>query len=216
MTLTRLAAIACAASLLASCASGGPRTGEVADADALERLYRARTDSALARFSPADVQFVTNMIAHHGQAIEMATLVPDRTANASLRTLAARIINAQNDEIALMERWLRDRGQAVPGPAAHDHAEHVDMPGMITPAELAELRAASGGAFDRLFLTSMIRHHRGALTMVEELLAAEAAVQEPATFKLASDIHVDQATEIARMEQMLATLGATLNGGGAG
>jgi uncharacterized protein (DUF305 family) len=210
MTLARTTVVACSAFLLASCASGGARTGEVADADALERLYRARTDSALTRFSPADVQFITAMIAHHGQAIEMAALVPTRTDDASIRTLAARIINAQNDEIDLMERWLRDRGQAVPPRAAPEHAEH--MPGMLTPAELEELRASSGGAFDRLFLASMIRHHQGALAMVEELLAAEAAVQDPATFKLASDIHVDQATEIARMQQML----DTLNGGGAG
>jgi uncharacterized protein (DUF305 family) len=140
--------------------------------------------------------------------------VPDRTENASLRTLAARIVNAQNDEIDLMERWLRDRGQAVPDPAAHEHTEH--MPGMITPAELEELGASSGAAFDRLFLTYMIRHHRGAIEMVQELLAAEAAVQAAATFDLASDIHVDQATEVARMEQMLATLNTTSNGGGAG
>jgi len=210
MTLAPAAVIACAALLLASCASGGSRTGDIADADALERLYRARTDSALTRFSEADVQFVTAMIAHHGQAIEMAMLVPSRTDDASIRTLAARIINAQNDEIDLMERWLRDRGRAIPAPAAQEHEQH--MPGMLTPAELEELRGSSGTAFDRLFLSSMIRHHRGALAMVEELLAAEAAVQDPATFKLASDIHVDQATEVARMEQML----ATLNGGGAG
>jgi uncharacterized protein (DUF305 family) len=214
MTLARPLVIACSAVLLAACASGGSSPGEVADAEALERLYRARTDSALTRFSPADVQFVTAMIAHHGQAIEMADLVPDRTANASLRTLAARIVNAQNDEIDLMERWLRDRGQAVPDPAAHEHTEH--MPGMITPAELEELGASSGAAFDRLFLTYMIRHHRGAMEMVQELLAAEAAVQAAATFDLASDIHVDQATEVARMEQMLATLNTTSNGGGAG
>jgi len=213
MTPTRLAVLACTALLLASCASGGSRTGETAEADALERLYRARTDSALTRFSAADVRFVTAMITHHGQAIEMASLVPTRTDDASLRTLAARIINAQNDEIDLMERWLRDRGQPVPDPAAHEHTQSMPgMPGMLTLAELDELRGSSGAAFDRLFLTSMIRHHRGALAMVEELLAAEAAVQDPATFKLASDIHVDQATEIARMEQML----ATLNGGGAG
>jgi uncharacterized protein (DUF305 family) len=214
MTLARPLVIACSAVLLAACASGGSSPGVVADAEALERLYRARTDSALTRFSPADVQFVTAMIAHHGQAIEMADLVPDRTENASLRTLAARIVNAQNDEIDLMERWLRDRGQAVPDPAAHEHTEH--MPGMITPAELEELGASSGAAFDRLFLTYMIRHHRGAMEMVQELLAAEAAVQAAATFDLASDVHVDQATEVARMEQMLATLNTTSNGGGAG
>jgi uncharacterized protein (DUF305 family) len=213
MTSTRLATVAVAGIILASCAGAGSRPGQTADAEALERLYRARIDSALTRFSEADVRFVTAMIAHHGQAIEMAALAPARTDDGSVRTLAARIINAQNDEIDIMERWLRERGRAVPTPAAHDHAETMlGMPGMLTPAELEELSGSSGAAFDRLFLTSMIRHHRGALEMVEELLAAEAAVQAPATFKLASDIHVDQATEVARMEQML----ATLSGGGAG
>ena len=202
MTLFRPAITAFLACLAASCASGGGGTGQGTDLEALEELYRARTDSAQMRFSEADVRFVTAMIEHHGQAIEMAELAPDRTDDRSIRTLAGRIINAQRDEIDIMERWLRDRGQALPRAGAH--AEH--MPGMLSAAEIDELRGSTGAAFDRLFLTFMIRHHQGALTMVEELLAAEAAVQHPATFKLASDIHVDQATEIARMEGMLATL----------
>ena len=212
MTLPRLVVLASVGSLLASCASAGRSTAEPPNAEALERLYRARTDSDLTRFSEADVRFVTSMIAHHGQAIEMAALAPERAESDAVRTLAARIDNAQNDEIDIMERWLRDRGRAASDGAAHEHgALSGSMPGMLTVAELDELRTSSGTAFDRLFLTSMIRHHQGALAMVEELLAAEAAVQHPATFDLASDIHVDQATEIARMERLL----ETLDGGGA-
>jgi uncharacterized protein (DUF305 family) len=209
MTLLRLGIAALAAGVLGACASGGFGRGSGGDLAELERLYRARTDSALARFSEADVAFVSGMIAHHGQALEMAEMAPDRAESESIRTLAARIINAQRDEIALMERWLEDRGQPLPANDEMDHSGH--RPGMLSPSDLAALRDASGAAFDRLFLTSMIRHHRGAIAMVETLLAADEAVQDPATFKLASDIHVDQSTEIARMQRML----DTLKGGGA-
>lgn len=180
---------------------GGPSTAE------LEALYLARTDSARMRFTAADVRFVTDMIAHHGQALVMAELVPTRAASPAIRTLGARIINAQRDEIAWMELWLRDRRQPVPGTGSGaDPHEHQHMPGMATPEQLGELAGASGAGFDRRFLTLMIEHHRGAIEMVNALLATEGAAQDPATFKLASDINVDQITEIARMEQMLDAL----------
>ena len=165
MNLLRLGVAALAAGVLGGCASGGSGSGDGADFAELERLYRARTDSALARFSQADVAFVTGMIGHHGQAIEMAEMVPDRAESGSVRTLAARIINAQRDEISLMERWLEDRGQPLPAHDAMDHAGH--LPGMLSAADLAALRGASGAEFDRLFLTDMIRHHQGAIAMVE-------------------------------------------------
>ena len=188
----------------ASAATRGPEADapERAGRTELEALYRARTDSARARFSAADVDFVVGMIAHHAQAIEMAELAPSREPSEAIRTLAARIINAQRDEIAWMQLWLRDRDQPTPEPGADgDHAGH--LPGMLTEAQLDELARARGPDFDRLFLTDMIQHHRGAIAMVLDLLDTDGAVQDPATFKLASDIHVDQTTEIARMEQML-------------
>jgi uncharacterized protein (DUF305 family) len=193
-----LLSAACVGALVACASSGSPSPEQ------LETLYRARTDSMRMRFDEADVAFVTGMLAHHAQAIEMAELAPQRTESSSVRTLAARIINAQRDEIALMERWLRDRDQAVPESGAEAHAAH--LAGMLTAAELEELRRSTAGAFDRLFLTYMIRHHEGAIAMVEALLAAERSVQDPATFELASDIHVDQSTEIARMQQLLTML----------
>jgi uncharacterized protein (DUF305 family) len=171
----------------------------------LEALYQARTDSALARFTEADVRFVTGMIGHHAQAIVMAELAPSHAASPAIRTLAARIINAQQDEISWMELWLRDRRQPLPT-ASPDHHEHAHRPGMASPEQLAALERATGPAFDRLFLTLMVQHHRGAVAMVQELIATDGAMQDPATFKLASDIHVDQTTEIARMEQMLDAL----------
>ncbi len=206
---SRLGPVLAVTWLAAGCATSSTlsrgTSPEPIDPATLEALYRARTDSARARFSPADAAFVTGMMAHHAQAIDMAELAPGRASSASIGTLAARIINAQRDEIAWMQGWLRDRDQPLPAIGAEsDHASH--LPGMITPAQLANLEDARGPDFDRLFLSYMIQHHRGAVAMVLDLLDTDGAVQDPATFKLASDIHVDQTTEIARMEQMLSAM----------
>lgn len=193
---------------------GTPRPAAGSTAE-LEALYRARTDSARMRFSEADVHFVTGMIGHHAQALVMAGLAPTHGASPAVQTLAARIINAQKDEIATLEQWLLDRGQPVPEVRIEgtklmvhgaDHAMH--MPGMLTPDQLRELDGAQGAAFDRLFLTYMIQHHRGAVTMVHDLFGTDGAGQDELVFKLASDIQVDQTTEIARMELMLSALPA--------
>src|SRR5690606_34034327 len=129
--------------------------------------------------------------------------------------LAARIYNAQEDEIATMQRWLRDRGQPVPEVHAdgghvvvHGARHHMDMPGMLTPEQLETLDRARGPEFDRLFLTFMIEHHRGAVIMVRELFATDGAGQDAEIFRFASDVQVDQTTEIARMERMLSALAA--------
>ena len=192
-----------------------------ADTSALEALYWARQDSARSHFTPADVLFMDGMIGHHAQALIMSDLAPQRGASPAVQTLAARIINAQRDEIETMQRWLRDRGQPVPevhidglrltihggheGHGGHDGG-HARMPGMLTDAQLQELAAAEGAAFDRLFLAYMIQHHAGAVTMVDDLFATDGAAQDEAAFKLAADIHADQTTEIARMQQMLDAL----------
>ncbi|MFW6078339.1 MAG: DUF305 domain-containing protein, partial [Gemmatimonadota bacterium] len=185
----------------------------------IEAIYRARTDSARTRFTDADVHFMTGMIAHHAQALVMSALAPRNGAGPAVRTLAARIENAQRDEIETMQRWLRDRGQRVPevhiegteltieGPG-----HEMDMPGILSPEQMSELEAARGGEFDRLFLTYMIEHHQGAVVMVENLFGIDGAAQDQTAFRLASDIQVDQRTEIARMERMLAEL--TAGGGG--
>ena len=209
--LAVLALAACAAGPGTSAAPSPPPAAEVAE---LEALYQARTDSARLRFTPADVDFMTGMIAHHAQALVMAALAPTNGASPSVRTLCARIINAQRDEIATMQGWLRDRDQVAPevhieGTAlmlhgAADHAMH--MPGMLTAEQLAELEAVRGPDFHRLFLTYMIQHHRGAVTMVHDLFQVDGAALDDDAFKLASDIQVDQLTEIARMERMLDAL----------
>ncbi len=211
------------AALAGAACSGAATTGaDTAPAPAppstaqLEAIYEARTDSARMRFTAADVHFMTGMIGHHAQALVMSRLAPTHGASSTIQTLAARIINAQNDEIATMQRWLRDRGQSVPQihiegttMVVHgaDHSMHT--PGMLTPDQMRRLDAARGAEFDRLFLTDMIQHHQGAVTMVHDLFATDGAGQDEEAFKLASDIQVDQLTEIARMELMLGELPST-------
>ena len=187
----------------------GPRPQDPTTAE-LEATFWARVDSARLRFTEADARFVTGMIGHHAQALVMAGLAPSHGAGPAVGTLAARIINAQKDEIALMEQWLGDRGQPVPevhisgiSMVVRDAEYAVHMPGMLTQEQLQELDAANGLEFERLFLTYMIQHHEGAVAMVLELFGTDGAGQDLMVFKLASDIQVDQITEIARMKQML-------------
>lgn len=195
--MTRLGIVLLAAA--AACSAGPkPESPPAPHAD-LEAIYLARMDSVRMTFSPADVRFMTGMIGHHAQAIEMAGLAESHGASPAIVVLAARVINAQKDEIAAMEQWLKARGQPLPV-AGHAHAH---MPGMLTPEQMRELDAARGQAFDRLFLRYMIQHHNGAVTMVHELFRTDGAAQNEAVFKLASDIQVDQITEVARMELML-------------
>ena len=166
--------------------------------------------------NPADAQFVTGMIAHHAQAVLIAGWAPSHDAGASLRALCDRIVVGQRDEIAAMRGWLRERGQRVPDAEAHGGAmpgmDHGLMPGMLTSAQLMQLDSARGPEFDRLFLTDMIQHHRGALTMVRELIDAPGGARDGVLFQLASNIAADQAAEIDRMTRMLANLSPTSRG----
>jgi uncharacterized protein (DUF305 family) len=182
-----------------------PPASAPASQAALEALYRARVDSALSRYTVADADFMRHMIGHHTQALEMAALAPARASSPDVERLAARITTAQEAEIGLMRRWLEDRGLPVAGPGA-GHA--MASPGMLTPEQMRELEVASGRSFDRLFLTYMIQHHEGALTMVDDLFAAPGAARDASTFRIASGVQVDQRAEIARMESMLDALGA--------
>ncbi len=163
-------------------------------------------------YTAGDVQFMTGMIGHHAQAVLIAGWAPTHGASASMRALCERIVVGQNDEIRLMKHWLSVRHETIP----EDHASHdmpgMDMgqmpmmPGMLTREQLAQLDAARGPEFDRLFLTFMIQHHKGALTMVDQLFGTKGAGEEETTFRLASDIYADQSTEIDRMNRMLAAL----------
>lgn len=181
----------------------------------LSAVDQARADSARHPYTEADIRFMSGMIPHHAQAIVMAGWAPSHGASQSVRTLCARIINAQRDEIVTMQQWLRDRRQPVPEADTSamamtmpmpGGAHEMLMPGMLTDAQMRQLDQAGGPEFDRLFLTFMIQHHRGAVAMVRQLFGSYGAAQDEIVFKLASDINVDQTTEIARMERMLAAL----------
>lgn len=174
---------------------------------------RARADSARLPYTTADIQFMTGMISHHAQAVVMANMAPTHGASAAVQTLCARIINAQNDEIALMQNWLRDRNQPVPEAKPvpmkmmmNGHMMEMLMPGMLTPEQMKQLDAARGKEFDRLLLTGMIQHHQGAVQMVQQLFATPGAGQDEHVFKFANAVQVDQNTEIHRMQQMLLSL----------
>ena len=164
------------------------------------------------KHTAADANFMRGMIHHHAQAVVMAKWAPTHGAGADLQRLAERIVVAQQDEIAMMQTWLREKGETVPEPTPGpmrmtmpDGTQHdMLMAGMLTEAELKQLDGARGAEFDRLFLTFMIRHHEGALEMVEELFAARGAGQDEDTFRLASDVFADQTTEIRVMKEMLA------------
>lgn len=154
---------------------------------------------------PADADFVRSMLPHHAQALIMTGHVTENTQNRDIRLLAERMQLSQDDEITVMERWLQERGEPVRPPEG-EHDEHAaGMSGMLTDAELAQLEAAVGAEFDRLFLEFMIRHHEGALAMVAELYAVGGA-QEPSLGEMVRHIESDQAIEIARMQSMLAEM----------
>lgn len=261
------------------------------DKESLEALYWARLDSAKMNFSEDEVRFMTMMIPHHAQALIMSDLATKNGAGPQVLTLSSRIINAQKDEIRLMQTWLSDRKQPYPavevdgldlvitmtypesghgvdvdasvhagmeheavdhsemahngdhdmdhdseehagmehgedhadenhgdmdhasgsdmanhdmaGHEGHDMMDHSTMVGMLTPDQMKELSEARGIEFDRLFLKYMIQHHNGAVIMVTELFDSDGAGWDDAAYKIASDIQVDQRTEIARMELML-------------
>ena len=161
----------------------------------------------------ADVHFMSGMIPHHAQAVLIAGWAPSHGASMTVQKLCERIVVAQRDEIALMRTWLRDRGLPAPDSnATHlrmtmDGMQHdMLMPGMLNPEELAELDKSRGTDFDRLFLNAMIKHHGGAISMVQELTSSPGGAQDEVVFRFSSDVYADQTTEIDRMQKMLAAL----------
>jgi uncharacterized protein (DUF305 family) len=224
-----LAALA-AVALLTAC-TGADDGEQVVEADAAQEAPRIIQPGApgepsreltpeeaaaieMPEHTDADVRFMQMMIPHHAQALEMTALVPDRTSREDIPLFAERMEISQEDEIEFMQRWLDERGEEVPdlgeGHAHGDHSDHGDhgdlMPGMLTEEQMAELEAATGEEFDRLFLTYMHQHHVGALEMVEELFTSEGAGAEPEIFQFANHIDSDQRIELSRIESMLAEM----------
>ncbi len=173
---------------------------------------RARADSLRYPYTKADIDFMQGMIHHHAQAIKISRWAASHRAGSEIIVLTGRIITSQGDDIALMRQWLEDRNQSAPtvdslGNIEMDHSMHgmhdMQMPGMLTAEQLAQLDAARGEEFDHLFLTFMIQHHRGAIEMVRTLFSSHGAGQDETIFKFATEVEVDQSTEIKRMLQML-------------
>ncbi len=208
LALLGAAAMACAGQPATTTPAPIP-SAEVAAS--LERsIAKAQADSARYAYTEADIRFMSGMISHHAQAIAMARLAPTNGARPTVVTLAGRVINAQQDEIALMQNWLRERRQPVPEPnpagtkMVMNGVEHdMLMPGMLTPEQMRQLTAARGPEFDQFFLKLMIQHHNGATAMVKELFGTYGAGQDQLVFKFAADVNIDQTTEIARMEKLL-------------
>lgn len=163
-------------------------------------------DLSKVQFTPADVKFMQGMIHHHAQAVDMTQLLATRTNSDDMKKLALRIELSQNDEMKMMRRWLAVRGQEVPGEHAHHMPGAPMMPGMLGAEEMARLAATKGTEFDRLFLEGMIKHHGGALTMVQELFATPGAGQDSEIYAFASDVDADQRMEMDRMAAMLAAI----------
>ena len=213
VTTLLLAAIAVAGTATSSHGQSPVQSSSARVQSDLAAIAKARQDSMRRPYTAADVHFMSGMIGHHSQAIVMANWAPTHGAGPSVRTLCERIINAQTDEIATMQQWLRDRQLPVPEASAAgmkmvmDGVEHVMlMPGMLTEEQMKQLDAARGKEFDKLFLTFMIQHHRGAVQMVKDLFESYGAAQDDLVFKFASDVQVDQTTEIARMQRMLVAI----------
>ncbi len=209
-----------AVSLLVACLAAAPLGAQEPASAPRSPAEQSRLDGGIPPFTAEDVAFMQGMIGHHGQAVLMATWAADHGARPDIQRLAERIRVAQQDEIAFMQTWLRDRKQALPD-SASPHAMHAMhdgttseagaatlMPGMLTDTQLAALDAARNQAFDELFLLSMIRHHEGAVSMVEQLFGAHGAAHDDDIQKFANDVAVDQTTEVDRMLQLLESVRA--------
>jgi uncharacterized protein (DUF305 family) len=173
----------------------------------------AAADRAAAQFAPADVDFMQGMIPHHAQAVIMARWAETHGARADVKILCQRIAVAQSDEIRLMRHWLAERKQEVPDSTSTKHLMKMNgmthemlMPGMLTDEQMKALENARGSEFDRLFLTGMIGHHKGAISMVRELFSHGDAGHDDTVFKFATDVEADQTAELHKMQLMLETV----------
>ena len=208
-TIIVLVVVACVSSCRTADVEHGPyiiQPGKPGESSQIIGVDEA-VDLSRVQYRLADVKFMQGMISHHAQALEMAALLPSRTNREDMRLLGQRIDVSQADEIKMMQVWLRDRGQIVTDlDTHHRHHDASLMPGMLTKNELARLEAATEKEFDRLFLEFMIKHHEGALIMVQALFSSPGAGQETEIFSFASDVVSDQRMEIYRMLLMLGAM----------
>lgn len=192
-----LAALAATTTLtLSACGGSGMNHEGMSGADSSTTGPTSETNDP---FNDADVKFATEMIPHHRQAIEMATLAESRASSSEVKALAEQIKGAQDPEIETMTGWLTAWGKPVP--ADHSGMDMSDsMPGMMSMNDMSELEAASGSEFDRMFLSMMIEHHEGAITMAK---AEQTDGEYAAAVELASNIESAQTAEITTMKGLL-------------
>ena len=157
-------------------------------------------------YTAADVEFLQGMIVHHYQAFLMSEMAPSRTNNQTILDLAGRIDASQIDEIDFMENWLAERGKSIPDPTLMGQSHHHKMMGMATPEQMNKLEASNSTDFDRLYLNLMIRHHDGAIDMVDRLNEFPGSAYDPQLYEFVTDLENDQAVEIERMNGILISL----------
>lgn len=214
--LTLPTGLLAAALTLTACGSGDDtRPGSGSDMAGMNHSSSPNTPSessapsagASAVHNSADTAFAQQMIEHHRGAIAMAELASTRAASADVMALATQIEAAQQPEIDTMSSWLQAWGEKVPedmtGMSGMDHGAATQMPGMMTDQQMADLRAANGTAFDRMFLQMMTEHHQGAVTMSQQ---EQAAGHNPDAIALAKKIIADQTAEITDMQALLGEL----------
>jgi uncharacterized protein (DUF305 family) len=177
------------------------------------RLALKRAPGIEQPFNQGDIDFMQGMIPHHAQAVVMAKMAPTHGEHKTLKNLCERIVVGQSTEIKLMQQWLSDRGEEVPPADSMRHkmkmgdmVHEMLMPGMLTDEEMAALQKARGKEWDRLFLLGMIKHHQGAIDMVNTLNKTWGALQGDDIYKFSSDVYADQTTEIEVMKAMLAEI----------
>jgi len=142
-----------------------------------------------------DQMFLQMMIPHHEQAIQMSELALTRSKNPEVLKLAQQIKDGQSAEVKQMKSWLADAGVSADMGHEMDHG----MGGMMTDADMAALESSTGAAFDKLFLTSMIAHHEGALHMV--LMIQDS--RDSNLLTLHDDIIKTQSAEVEWMKKLL-------------
>jgi len=204
----RLGAVAVAALLSGATIAGAQ---DAAPQAAAPKDPKPRPELVAFSYNKADVEFMQGMIPHHAQAVKMCTMAPTHAAKREVKLMCERMLISQRDEIHMMRVWLIDRAQYVPPADATHHkmtmpggmAHDMLMPGMLSDEEMAKLDKARGADWDRMFLTAMIKHHQGAIKMVDDLLAAPGAAQGDDIYAFASDVFADQTAEIERMQKLL-------------
>lgn len=154
-------------------------------------------------YTKADVEFMQGMIAHHAQAIVMSRMAETNGANPQVLKLSRKIDQSQLPEIAIMQEWLRRHGQFAPDTASW---HNMRMDGMLTDDELKAMSDAKGVAFDRLFLEGMIKHHAGAIKMVDDLFKSPGAGQDVDANVFANDVVTAQTAEIGIMRRLQSQL----------